>query len=80
MAPANVDPSELPSGFTTGDPSAALNDQQAAASQREAQKNSILEQALTPDALQRLRRIKVRLHMLLAIVEFSPFSPFVLSW
>ena len=59
MAPAKVDPNELPSGFTAGDPSGATNEQQAAAAQRQAQKESILEQALTPEALQRLRRIKV---------------------
>lgn len=54
----DVDPSVLPEGFTTGGASSpsATDPQKPAA---EEQKQSILEQALTPDALARLRRIKL---------------------
>jgi hypothetical protein len=45
---------ELPSGFTPSPDQKDSEDQQ-----RQAQKEAILEQALTPDALARLRRIKV---------------------
>ena len=63
LAPANVDAGDLPSGFSTTDPngsSAAAAGQDNQGQQRQAQKDGILEQALTPDALERLRRIKVR--------------------
>jgi programmed cell death protein 5 len=63
LAPANVDPSELPSGFTTGNPTGGASaEQQNQAQQRKAQRDAILEQALTPDALERLKRIKVIFH------------------
>lgn len=67
MAPADVAASELPDGFSLAGPgggaaggggrSSAGADQ---AAQRDAQRQSILEQAMTPDALARLRRVKVR--------------------
>uniref|UniRef100_A0A7S2MQ27 Uncharacterized protein n=1 Tax=Helicotheca tamesis TaxID=374047 RepID=A0A7S2MQ27_9STRA len=59
----DVDPSEIPEGFTAANPSgaggAAADEKQNEAQQRQAQKEAILEQALTPDALARLRRIKL---------------------
>ena len=60
LAPANVSQEELPSGFTT---SASPQDskQTEAAAQQKAQKQNILAQALTPEALARLNRIKVRI-------------------
>lgn len=62
LAPANVDAGDLPSGFSIADPSgtSASAEQDSQALQRQAQKDAILQQALTPDALERLRRIKVR--------------------
>jgi Double-stranded DNA-binding domain len=62
LKPARVDATNLPDGFTTTDPkgsnSQSENDVQV--QQRQAEKEAILQQALTPDALERLRRIKVR--------------------
>lgn len=63
LAPANIDPSELPEGFKAAAPSGGGrsggggDDQEGAAA--EEQRQSILQQALTPDALARLRRIKL---------------------
>ena len=61
LAPANIDPSELPDGFKPaatpqagGNGAGGANDQAA-----EEQRLSILQQALTPEALARLRRIKL---------------------
>lgn len=66
LAPANVDPSELPDGFFSADPNAPATANGAAsgainaeAQGKEEQKQAILQQALSPDALARLRRIKV---------------------
>ena len=61
IAPADVAASELPDGFSlAGGPGGAAaspaNDQ---AAQRDAQRQAILEQAMTPEALARLRRVKV---------------------
>eukprot|EP00977_Amphora_coffeiformis_P008876 scaffold2003_cov157-Amphora_coffeaeformis.AAC.10 len=62
LAPANIDPSELPEGFQAAAPPGASgaggggNDQGAAA---EEQRQHILQQALTPEAIARLRRIKL---------------------
>ncbi|KAL3807728.1 hypothetical protein ACHAXA_008301 [Cyclostephanos tholiformis] len=66
IAPVDVAPSELPDGFTLGDPAGgggigaggAANADQAA-QQREAHRQAILEQAMTPEALARLRRVKL---------------------
>lgn len=64
IAPADVAASELPEGFSLagpggggggGGPDSAADQ----AAQRDAQRQSILEQAMTPDALARLRRVKV---------------------
>ena len=62
LAPAKVDPEELPDGFTSADPNApsAAASSSEAQQGKEEQKQAILQQALTPDALARLRRIKVR--------------------
>jgi hypothetical protein len=63
--PANVAPSEIPDGFSLADPTghaaAGASKQNDAAAQRDAQRQAILEQAMTPDALARLRRVKVGL-------------------
>jgi len=63
LAPANIDPSELPEGFKAAAPPGGVGsggsggiDQGAAA---EEQRQHILQQALTPEALSRLRRIKL---------------------
>ena len=63
LAPANVDAGDLPSGFSIADPSGTTvsGEQDSQAQQRQAQKDAILQQALTPDALERLRRIKVKI-------------------
>jgi programmed cell death protein 5 len=61
LAPANVKPEELPAGFSA-DPNAAAaasSGANAEAQGKEEQKQAILQQALAPDALARLRRIKV---------------------
>jgi len=58
----NLKPEEIPEGFTSADPnsSSGMNDpQQAKHAQEEAQRQAVLEQALTPEAIQRLRRIKL---------------------
>ena len=60
LAPAHVSQDELPSGFTTAGAGAGAQTADPKAAEKEAQKQSILEQALTPEALARLRRIKVK--------------------
>ena len=60
IAPADISASEVPDGFSLG-PGAGggaggVSDQ---AAQKAAQRESILQQAMTPDALARLRRVKV---------------------
>lgn len=62
--------SEIPDGFSFADPTGSASPSGGgrgggggsadAAAQREAQRQAILEQAMTPDALARLRRVKVR--------------------
>lgn len=61
LAPANVDPSELPEGFQAANPSGGgnNNNDQGSAAAAEEQKQAILQQALTPEALTRLGRIKL---------------------
>ena len=71
IALADIAPSELPDGFTLGGGGAAggggggigsnNNNSSAdqAAQQRDAHRQAILEQAMTPEALARLRRVKV---------------------
>jgi programmed cell death protein 5 len=62
---SNLDPNDVPAGFSMADPNApsgAAASQGAAAAGADdtaAQKQAVLEQALTPDALARLRRIKL---------------------
>ena len=60
IAPADISASEVPDGFSFG-PGAGgggggVSDQ---AAQKAAQRESVLQQAMTPDALARLRRLKV---------------------
>jgi len=60
IAPADISASEVPDGFSLG-PGAGgggggVSDQVA---QKAAQRESILQQAMTADALARLRRVKV---------------------
>lgn len=52
-----IDPSQLPEGFSAADPNEAAAPSQQ--NQQDEQKESVLQQALTPDALARLRRIKL---------------------
>lgn len=68
IAPADVVPSELPDGFTLAGPGGAAggggggagsNSAADQAAQRDAHRQAILEQAMTPEALARLRRVKV---------------------
>lgn len=62
ISSAGVSASEIPDGFSLagggggGGPSDTAAEQ---AKQRQAQREAILEQAMTPDALARLRRVKV---------------------
>jgi len=68
ISSAGVSASEIPDGFSLagpnsgggggggGGPSDSAAEQ---AKQRQAQREAILEQAMTPDALARLRRVKV---------------------
>jgi programmed cell death protein 5 len=62
IVPADIAPSELPDGFSLagggggGSASSAPTNQSA---QRDAQRQAVLEQAMTPEALARLRRVKV---------------------
>ena len=67
---SDLDPSDLPEGFTTvpgaagsplksGSGGGAGGQQQQQQAEADAQKQAILEQVLTPDALARLRRIKL---------------------
>ena len=58
LAPTTIQPNEIPEGFTaatssTTDSSASDRDRE-----RELQREAILEAALTPEALERLKRIK----------------------
>lgn len=53
----NLQPGDLPEGFTAIDPSAAASKTESAAQAE--QKQSILQQVLTPEALARLGRIKL---------------------
>jgi programmed cell death protein 5 len=67
ITPALIDPSELPDGFSSSDPNAGAaggsssqaSEQQAKQAAVAQQRESVLEQALTADALARLRRIKM---------------------
>ena len=60
IAPADVAASELPDGFSlAGQGGAAASPANDQAAQRDAQRQAILEQAMTPEALARLRRVKV---------------------
>mmetsp|Transcript_29277 Transcript_29277/g.33429 ORF Transcript_29277/g.33429 Transcript_29277/m.33429 type:complete len:134 (+) Transcript_29277:136-537(+) len=55
---SSINQNQLPGGFTTANPN-GVQDQSIEEKQREAQKEAVLEQALTQDALTRLRRIKL---------------------
>jgi programmed cell death protein 5 len=57
-----INPNEIPEGFSSVDPTGAAASQQKGApsqQQQQEQKEAILQQALTPEALARLRRIKL---------------------
>ena len=60
---SHLDPKDVPEGFSVTDPNAApgaaAQPQGASAADAAQQKQAILEQALTPDALARLNRIKL---------------------
>lgn len=62
VVPVAASKEDLPEGFTVADPNATPQQQQknSEAEAKEMQKQAILEQAMTPDALARLSRIKVR--------------------
>ena len=76
IAPADVDASELPDGFSLaqgagGGATGGGGGPSDQAAQRDAQRQSILEQAMTPEALARLRRVKVsHIHLLVFIFVF----------
>jgi hypothetical protein len=58
----NLNPADIPEGFTAADPTGAPGaggKASAEAQAKEEQKRSILEQALTPEALARLGTVKV---------------------
>ena len=58
----NLKPEDIPEGFTAADPTGAPGaggNANAEAQAKEEQKRSILEQALTPEALARLGTVKV---------------------
>ena len=66
ISSAGVSASEIPDGFSLGGPNSSgggvggPSDSAAEQTkQRQAQREAILEQAMTPDALARLRRVKV---------------------
>lgn len=64
---SDIAPGEIPDGFSLADPTghaAGAPKQNEAAAQRDAQRQAILEQAMTHDALARLRRVKVRFWLL----------------
>eukprot|EP00549_Striatella_unipunctata_P025179 CAMPEP_0118695656 /NCGR_PEP_ID=MMETSP0800-20121206/13329_1 /TAXON_ID=210618 ORGANISM="Striatella unipunctata, Strain CCMP2910" /NCGR_SAMPLE_ID=MMETSP0800 /ASSEMBLY_ACC=CAM_ASM_000638 /LENGTH=142 /DNA_ID=CAMNT_0006594515 /DNA_START=88 /DNA_END=516 /DNA_ORIENTATION=+ len=76
LAPAEIGANEVPEGFTTADPTGKSSGNNGssdfAASKKAAaaaQKESILEQALTPEALARLRRVKLVKPETAAMVE-----------
>ena len=57
---SDLQPGDIPEGFTATDPhGGGANPKQQQKQQAEEQKQAILEQALDPDALARLRRIKL---------------------
>ncbi len=70
----NINPSEIPDGFTAADPtqassSAGPDSKQIQKQAQEERKRSILEQSLTPEALARLGTIKVCIHMHQSITD-----------
>lgn len=65
MEASNIDPNDMPAGFSSVDPTGANAGSQqggkggGSQQQQQEQKEAILQQALTPEALARLRRIKL---------------------
>ena len=62
MDNSKIGTEDVPEGFSTIDPTSSSpqnNAQQQQQQQKQAQRQAILEQALTPEALERLRRIKL---------------------
>ena len=58
IAPADVDASELPDGFSLAQGGGGGGGPSEQAAHRVAQRQSILEQDMTPEALKRQRRVK----------------------
>jgi programmed cell death protein 5 len=56
---SDLNPSEIPDGFTAADPAGGGGNAPQQKQQQQEQRQAILEQALTPDALARLMRIKL---------------------
>eukprot|EP00588_Corethron_pennatum_P006953 CAMPEP_0194289324 /NCGR_PEP_ID=MMETSP0169-20130528/38839_1 /TAXON_ID=218684 /ORGANISM="Corethron pennatum, Strain L29A3" /LENGTH=127 /DNA_ID=CAMNT_0039036569 /DNA_START=69 /DNA_END=452 /DNA_ORIENTATION=- len=55
-----IAPDEIPDGFTAADPNFGQKpEQQAAKASQDSQRESILDQALEPEARQRLRRLRL---------------------
>jgi programmed cell death protein 5 len=65
MEASSINPNDMPAGFSSVDPTGAANASQqggkggGSQQQQTEQKEAILQQALTPEALARLRRIKL---------------------
>lgn len=59
IAPADISASEVPDGFSLGPGAGGSGGVSDQAAQKAAQRESLLQQAMTPDALARLRRVKV---------------------
>jgi programmed cell death protein 5 len=61
LEPGVIDPNDLPEGFKTQDPhgGGSSNNASAQKQQMQEQHQAVLQQALTPDALARLNRIKI---------------------
>jgi programmed cell death protein 5 len=62
LTPANIQPDELPDGFTAASSVAGgrnNNNADSLSNERELQREALLEAALTPEALERLKRIKL---------------------
>ena len=79
---SDVAPSEIPDGFTLagpggtsvggGDGGGGSSTAADLAAQRDAQRQAILEQAMTPEALARLRRVKVCASVTIMTYLFAP--------
>jgi programmed cell death protein 5 len=59
QAVSNINPGDLPEGFSAADPNSASSSAQQQAQAAREQKDALLQQALTPEAWERLNRIKL---------------------